>query len=169
MAPMSSDLAGKTIQSVEDLRLGTYGYSTVIRFTDGTAAQLDGEDASLESLDANGVLELDKRIRESHERDLEIKRKRAEWLALTCEQRKQRRKPQTALDKIVSDLFIEPTLTGIYQSAEDRTISTPCLNCGDAECPNHGTKVIPGKPNPWHALYAGQTAINFAKTKARRS
>ncbi len=121
-----------------------------------------------EILTAAELRDRDVKHREHELAQAERERARAAWLALTCEQRsaaRERRRQEShrrgdfmpLLDDAVAG-WIESTLEqqcGLYDQPE-RTVRRRCSACGERECPNAPTRVIPAQQGilggPWTAV-----------------
>jgi len=127
--------------------------------TDGTVVEIQGggddvdDWVGMEILTADELRDRDAKQREHELAQAERDRARAAWLALTCDQRaaerdrRRQEKPDTLLMGDAMAEWVDSMLerqSHLYDQPE-RTVRRRCSACGERECPNAPTRVIPAQ------------------------
>ncbi len=140
-----STLVGKTIARVDERAPspwdGTPSENRIILFfTDETAVEFvgSGDDCdswlSCETVSAEELAARDTKRAEHEAERREQALKRKAWLALTCEERVARGRPNA--NALLPDLYLRPMLESL-----GGTLVEPCPKCGERECTNAPARV----------------------------
>jgi hypothetical protein len=155
-----SDIHGKIVERLETRPADPdSGYprddALILHFTDGTALEIVGSSYEECSLNSNTLTPSDLLARESKRAEHEAEQakraqERADWLALTCEERTARRPTDSAY--LMTGSVYHSMALGLlkqqnpFMDEPERTIKHPCTHCGETECPNARTETIPASP-----------------------
>lgn len=159
---------GKTIARIEMQPTDPeYGYArddtVLIHFTDGTALKIAGssyEEVSqdVESLTREEIAAWTRAAMGRREQERLSTLRRQEWLAISCEERAERRAKEQAdrgpFAMLMNSVYQESLAELLRDSnrmlygQEARVVKHPCVKCGDYDCPNAKSHTEPARPAP---------------------
>lgn len=172
--------SGKTIERIDsepiDPEYGGVDRGTVIvYFTDGTALEIEGHsyeevDLSLTGLNTDDLAEREVKVSERLVEQRERERERAEWLALSCDERAAQRRAalakQSPVHAAMSSMMADATTDMLAASrrlcgGDEMTVRLPCPRCGERQCENAPTRTLPAiEPSPpWSNMATFPVAI----------